>query len=196
MLLSLKRDSTVREFLRQKFPDSVNNFLSWVIISVVFCVLFAAFISPFIPIVPEKVQAFSFFGFELTKFGFALATISVLTLLRCLFSYLFYAGTGSLKKWEIFYFTASKFYFCASVGLMILCVINFYFTVNPFKAFGIYTSLFFLLFIFKLLFYLLHANNVLPAKWYYKFLYICTLQIVPLIVLWRVLFFENFNDDN
>ncbi|MBE2274452.1 MAG: DUF4271 domain-containing protein, partial [Flavobacteriales bacterium] len=26
-------------------------------------------------------------------------------------------------------------------------------------------------------------------KWYYKFLYICTLQIIPVLVLWKVLFF-------
>ncbi|RZL29724.1 MAG: DUF4271 domain-containing protein, partial [Pedobacter sp.] len=25
-------------------------------------------------------------------------------------------------------------------------------------------------------------------KWYYKFLYICTLQIAPLLMLWKLLF--------
>ena len=83
MLLSLRRDSSVTEFLLQKFADSTNNFLSWIIISFVF--------------------AFAF--------------------------------------------------------------------------------------LFKQIYYILHSSNILPQKWYYKFLYICTLQIVPVLVLWKLLFF-------
>ena len=189
MLLSLKRDSTVRDFLMQKFPDSANNFLSWVIISIVFSVLLAAFISPYLPVIPLKVRSLDFFGYELNKFGFTLLVIFLFYFLRNLVTYLFYAGTGSLKKWHVFYFSVSKFYFCISIVLMILCVVNFFYTLDQKLAFDFYIAGFSVVIIFKLIYYLAHPNNILPSKWYYKFLYICTLQIVPVLVLWKVLFF-------
>ncbi|TQE61297.1 DUF4271 domain-containing protein, partial [Leptospira interrogans] len=40
----------------------------------------------------------------------------------------------------------------------------------------------------KNLVYIFHNQPILPEKWYYKFLYICTLQIVPVLVLWKFLF--------
>ena len=189
MLLSLKRDSNVRDFLMQKFPDSANNLLSWIIISLVFCALLAAFIAPFIPVIPVKVRELQLFGYELNKFGFSLVAILIFYWVRNLVSYLFYAGTGSLKKWHIFYFTISKFYFCVSILLMVLCVLNYFYTLDETRAFEIYFVGFSVLFVFKLTYYLSHRNNILPPKWYYKFLYICTLQIVPVLVLWKVLFF-------
>ncbi len=189
MLLSLKRDSNVRDFLVQKFPDSANNFLSWVIISLVFCSVLAAFISPFIPVIPAKIRVLQLFGYELNKFGFSFISILLFYFLRNLVSYLFYAGTGSLKKWHVFYFTISKFYFCVSILLMILCVYNYFYIVDKFKTFEVYMIGFSVLFLFKLVYYLAHRNDILPPNWYYKFLYICTLQIVPVLVLWKVLFF-------
>ena len=189
MLISLKRDSNVGEFLRQKFPDSMNNFLSWVIIGFVFCLMLSALISPFIPLVPSKILDLQVFGFELNKFGFTFGTILLFYLLKNLLSYLYFAGTGSLRKWELFYFTSAKFYFCASLVLMILCIINNFYNVDQNQAIPIYFGVLLFLFSFKLLYYLFHKNNMLPSKWYYKFLYICTLQIVPVLVLWRTLFF-------
>ena len=189
MLLSLKRDSNVRDFLVQKFPDSANNFLSWIIVSVVFCLVLAAFVSPYIPVVPEKVRVLQLFGYELNKFGFSLLVIVLFYFLRNLISYLFYAGSSSLKKWHIFYFTVTKFYFCASIILMIFCLFNFFYMVDQTQIFGMYMMGFLGLFVFKIVYYIAHRNNILPLKWYYKFLYICTLQIVPVMVLWKVLFF-------
>ena len=189
MLHSLKRDSSLRDFLTQKFPDSVNNFLSWMIISVVFSMVLAAFISPYIPVIPIKVRSLSLFGFELNKFGFTLVVIFLFYFIRNLITYLFYAGTGSLKKWQIFYFSISKFYFVMSIILMIFCVANFFYTLDQSQAFSAYFVGFSGVIIFKLIYYLAHPNNILPSKWYYKFLYICTLQIVPVLVLWKVLFF-------
>jgi len=189
MLISLKRDSNVSEFLRQKFPDSMNNFLSWVIVGFVFCLLLSALISPFIPLVPSKILDLQVFGFEMNKFGFTLCTVLLFYLVKNLLSYLYFAGTGSLRKWELFYFTSSKFYFCASVVLMVLCTINNFYNVDQNQAIPFYFGVLLFLFIFKILYYLFHKNNMLPTKWYYKFLYICTLQIVPVLVLWRTLFF-------
>ena len=96
MLLSLQRDSSVREFLVQKFPDSSNNFLSWVIISVVFCLVFATFISQYIPVVPKSIRDLSLFGYELNKFGFTFCVLRGFYFINNFLSYIFCAGTGAI----------------------------------------------------------------------------------------------------
>ena len=189
MLISLQRDSSVREFLLQKFADSSNTFLSWFVISLVFCLLLSTFISQYIPVVPKKISSIQLLGFELNKFGFTFLSISVFYLMKTALSYLFFAGTGDLKKWPVFYFTSSKFYFCVSILLIILCIGSYFCPIDVLRIFPYYFGLWIFLVLFKVLFCFFHTNNVLPEKWYYKFLYICTLQIMPLVVLWKVLFF-------
>ena len=189
MLLYLHRDSSVKVFLMQKFADSSNNFLSWLIVSGVFTVLLATFLSQSIPIVPKKISDIQVFGYELNKFGFTLLTLILFYSIKSVLSYVFYAGTGSHKRWKLFQFTASKFYFVFSLLLMILCVYQYYFDVNNLQVFDYYFLGFIAVFLFKVFFYILSPNPILPEKWYYKFLYLCTLQITPLLVLWSVLYF-------
>lgn len=189
MFLSLQRDSTVKEFLLRKFSDSANNFLSWAIISFIFCLVLAAFLSQYIPVVPKRISQIHLFGLELNKFGFTFISILVFYFFKNLLSYIFFAGTGAIKKWGIFYFTASKFYFVVSLFIMVLCVGSYFYPIDHLRVFPYYFSGFALVFIFKLLFYIFHKSDILPQNWYYKFLYICTLQIVPVLVLWKVLFF-------
>ena len=189
MLLYLHRDSSVKVFMLQKFADSSNNFLSWIIVSVVFIVLLAILISQSVPIVPKAVSDIHFFGFELNKFGFTLLTLLSFYGLKSLMSYLFYAGTGTMNRWPYFQFTASKFYFAISLLLMGLCFYQYYYEFDVLKLFDFYFKGFILIFIFKIMLYLLSPQHILPEKWYYKFLYICTLQIAPVIVLWTVLYF-------
>ena len=93
MLLSLRRDSSVTEFLLQKFADSTNNFLSWIIISFVFALVLSVFVSQNIPVVPQKISDFQFFGYELNKFGFTLGALFLFFTLKSSLSYIFYAGT-------------------------------------------------------------------------------------------------------
>lgn len=189
MLISLQRDSSVKEFLLQKFSDSSNTFLSWLTVSLVFAILLATFISSYIPIVPKKISNLHLFGYELNKFGFTFLSIIGFYFLKTILSYLFYAGTGSLKKWSVFYFTVSKLYFCLSVILMILCIADFFYSVDHLQLLPYYSIAFVVVFLFKICYYVFHKNDILPEKWYYKFLYICTLQIMPILVLWKVLFF-------
>ena len=189
MLLYLHRDSSVRVFLMQKFADSSNNFLSWMIVSSVFTVLLAAFVSQSIPIVPKLISDVHFNGYELNKFGFTLLSLILFYGFKSFLSYLFYSGTGSIRKWLLFQFSCSKFYFIFSLILMVLCVYQYFYEVNDLQLFDYYFIGFVGAFIFKIFFYLLSPNNILPDKWYYKFLYICTLQIAPVLALWRVLFF-------
>ena len=199
MLLYFHRDSSVRVFLMQKFADSSNNFLSWLIISFVSTLLLATLISQSIPIVPKKIRDLHFFGYELNKFGFTFLSLIVFYSLKSMLSYVFYAGTGSLKKWNLFQFTVSKFYFTLSLVLMMLCVYHYFYKVNDLQLinnfkphdlqlFDYYAFDFVFVFLFKIFFFVLSPNNILPEKWYYKFLYICTLQFAPVLVLWRVLY--------
>lgn len=189
MLFFLQRESSVKDFLQQKFIDSSNNFLSWLIISLVFIISLTTFVSQYIPVVPQKVSNQQFLGYELNKFGFTLVSVIAFYLIKIILGYLFYAGTGSYRKWGIFYFTSSKFYFCASVVLMIFCVITYIYDVDKIKTFDFFAGSVMFLFVFKLVYYFFHKNNILPEKWYYKILYICTLQILPVLVLWKTLFF-------
>ncbi|QOW11989.1 DUF4271 domain-containing protein [Kaistella flava (ex Peng et al. 2021)] len=188
MLLYLHRDSSVRVFLMQKFADSSNNFLSWLIISVVFTLLMATLISQSIPIVPKQITDIHFFGYELNKFGYTLISLIIFYSLKSMLSYIFYAGTGNMKRWTLFQFTASKFYFTVSFVLMALCIYQYFYDITDLQLFDYYFVGLLGVFVFKVLFYLLSPNQILPDKWYYKFLYICTLQFAPVLVLWRVLY--------
>ena len=189
MLLYLHRDSSVKVFLMQKFADSSNNFLSWLIVSIVFTLLFATLISQSIPIVPKKISEIHFFGYELNKFGYTLLALILFYSFKSMMSYIFYSGTGSIKRWALFQFTASKFYFTLSLLVMALCIYKNFYEVNDLQVFDYFFLGFIAVFIFKVFFYLLSPNEILPEKWYYKFLYICTLQFAPVLVLWRVLYF-------
>ena len=93
MLISLRRDSGILEFLVQKIEDSANNYLSWIIISVVFCVVLSVLVSPYLPAVPESISAVQFGGYELNKFGFSFLAIGSFYFLKNILSYLFFAGT-------------------------------------------------------------------------------------------------------
>lgn len=189
MLLYLQRDSSVKVFLMQKFADSSNNFLSWTIISLVHCLLLATLLSQSIPLVPKAITEIHLFGYELNKFGFTLAMIIAFYGIKNMLSYIFYAGTGSIKKWSLFQFTASKIYFTLSFLLIVLCVYQYFYEVYIIQLFDYYAIGFGIVFLFKILLYSLSRNKILPQKWYYKILYICTLQIIPIILLWRVLYF-------
>lgn len=189
MLFSLQRDSSMKEFLLRKFPDASNNFLSWVIISLVFCLMFSALVSSYIPIVPKKISEVQFWGYEMNKFGFTLSVILGFYFVKNILSYLLFAGSGSIKKWEAFYFTVSRFYFIFSIVLMVFSFVNYFYHLDRTLSFEYFLYGILLLFIIKILYYFFHRNNILPEKWYYKILYICTLQIVPILVLWKVLFF-------
>ncbi len=189
MLHSLQRGAGLKEFLLQHFEDSSNSFLSWCVVSVVYCLVFSALFSQYIPVVPPLIEKVKVFGYSLNKFGFTLLSVSTVYLFKTAVSYVFFAGSGNFKKWNIFYFAATKFYFCASLLLMVACVIHYYYPIDRLIAFKVYVPVVLLLVIFKVLYYIFHKNRVLPQQWYYKFLYICTLQIVPYLVLWKVLFF-------
>ena len=139
---------------------------------------------------PRFAGEFSLLGFSLNKFGFTLMGVSVFYFVKFLGSFFFYSSIGQDKKWGRLYFVSSKFYFALSLFLMIGIIINYYFGIDKELFFkGVVLSSLFL-FVFKILFYAFNRNYILPDEWYYKILYICTLQFVPLLALWKLLFFK------
>ena len=173
----------------QYFEDSSNHILIWIIVSLVYCVVLSVLISQYIPIVPEIVAKMHVLGYQLNKFGFTLLSVFLFYFVRMILTYLFYQSIGQAKKWPVFYFAATKFYFVISLILILLVIVHYYFGISKAEVFPWYVLGFCSLFAFKNLFYLFHPQKVFPTEWYYKILYICTLQFVPLLALWKLLFF-------
>lgn len=192
MFISLLRGVRFWDFFMEKFSEASNIFLSWLIVSTVFCVVLSVLVSQYVPIVPKTITDIRFGDFELNKFGYTFLCLSIFYLFKVGLSYIFYAGIGNARKWSRFYFVNTKFYFGFSVALMILCIVHYYFEIDKREAFKIYFYSFSLIFVFKQFFSLFNVNKILPEKWYYKILYICTLQIAPFFALWKLLFFSNF----
>lgn len=188
MLLSLNREANLKEFIMQEMGDSSNALLNWLISSLVFCILLSVFISQYVPIVPEKISHLQYAGLQLNKFGFTFITLSSFYLIKMFFTILFYSSIGDEKKWIDLRFIATKLYFLGSLSLATLCIAHYYFITDKTRALAFYFSGMAITFIFKILFYSFNKNNILPEQWFYKILYICTLQILPLLVLWKVLF--------
>lgn len=189
MMNIVEREANLKDFLLQKYFDSSNNLPSWVIISCVITLTLSVLISQYIPTVPKYIADLRILGYQLNKFGFCFTAVVLFYLLRTGLGFLFFQSIGDGKKWTVFYFTAAKFYFILSFLLIILCITHYYFPVDRNRMFLYYLFFFSFVFIFKVFFYLFHKNKILPEKWYYKFLYICTLQIAPLLLLWKLLFF-------
>ena len=189
MMNVIEREANLKDFLFQKYFDSSNNLPNWIITSVVFVFLMSALISQYVPVIPQFIVENQIFGYHLNKLGYTLAVVSLFYFARTSLSFLFYHSIGDGKKWNVFYFTSTKMQFVLSILLMLLCVGHYYFPVEKNKMFEVYVVSFCFVFIFKVLFYMFHKNNILPQEWYYKFLYICTLQIAPLLMLWKLLFF-------
>lgn len=189
MMNIVEREANLKDFLLQKYFDASNNLPSWVITSCVTVLTLSVLISQYIPTVPKYIADLQMLGYQLNKFGFCLIAVVLFYIIRSSLGFLFFQSIGDGRKWTVFYFTATKFYFILSFLLIVLCVIHYYFPVDRHKMFLYYLLFFSFVFVFKIFFYLFHKNKILPEKWYYKFLYICTLQIAPLLLLWKLLFF-------
>ena len=189
MLSYLHREATLKDFLTQQITDSGNVLPTWTVVSVIHCVLFSALISHYLPVVPRAINNFSVFGYSLNKFGFTLLVVSLFYFIKIVLTFLFYSSIAQDRKWKRINFVASRFYFGLSLFLMIALFVDYYIVTNNAVLMQIFILMMVLVFIFKNLFYLFNRNRILPEEWYYKTLYICTLQIAPLFALWRILFF-------
>ena len=184
-----QREANIKDFLLQKIEDSNNLTPSWAIISIVKCLMTALLLSQFVPIVPKFIFDIQLFGFQINKFGFTFLTLLSFDIVRNILTFLFYSNVGSVKNLRGLTLISSKYYFLESIAFIIASFVLYYFPIDLVKYFYFIIGLVVGSFILKNLIYIFHNQAILPEKWYYKFLYICTLQIVPVLVLWKFLFY-------
>lgn len=189
MFITLLRGIRIGEFFVMEVEDAPNSFLVWVITSLVYTVVFSVFVSQYVPIVPEQIAGLQLGGYQINKVGYSFLCISSFYIAKLILTYLYYSAVGNSRKWKLFYFTVTRFYYVLSLVLMAACIVHYYFNIDKHEMLKYYVLVFIIVFIFKQFLYLFHVNKILPERWYYKILYICTLQIVPLFALWKVLFY-------
>lgn len=190
ILLSVfQRDANIRDFLMQKMEDSSNLMPTWIIVSVVRCIMIALLLSQFVPLVPEGFSDIQLFGLHVNKFGFTFVSLLLFDLVRNVLTFLFYSSIGNGKNLKGLTLIASKFFFLESIAFIILGFGLYYYPIDLVRYFYLIIGLLAGSFILKNMIYLFHRQPILPEKWYYKFLYICTLQIIPVLVLWKFLFY-------
>lgn len=194
---TLQRDASIKSYLLQDYSETNNVFQSWMVIGIITMLLLTTIISQYIPVVPKQISDLQLFGLELNKFGFGLLAICTYYLAKSVFSYFFFQSLGDGRKWKLFCYASSKFYLLFSLLLVILCFIHYYFSIDfnggfyvidAVNIFPIYLIAALTILLFKNFYFLFNKNNILPFQWYYKILYICTLQIAPVLALWKLLF--------
>ena len=186
---TLHRDVTLIEFILQPYEESNNNTLSWVLTTILFSVSFSVLFSQFIPIVPKFIaQNLVLAGITFNKFGFVLFSLLLFQLIKNIFVYLFYGSINQLERFGRYSFVAQKYFMVYSLVILVISFLHYYLHFKTSNAFFYYSSLIFIAFTIKILIYLFHPQQILPRQWYYKFLYICTLQILPILVLWKFWF--------
>ena len=85
-------------------------------------------------------------------------------------------------------FIAQRFYFVESLLIMLAVIVHYYLGVDKQQAYHIYIITELVFFVVKNICYFLHKEKPLPEEWYYKILYICTLQILPMLAVWKFVF--------
>lgn len=184
----LLRGLSLKNFLSQSYDEAQNLLLCWWGISLGYIVVLSVLLSQYIPIVPRVVMRLEVGGWVLNKIGIMLVILLVFYFVKSVITVLFYGSIGQVKKYLVLGFVAQKFYFLQSLLLMILCVIHYYFPIDRRELYNYYLILLGLLFVGKNLFYLFHRQSPLPEEWYHKILYIWTLQVLPLLAVWKFIF--------
>ena len=197
LMNTLQRDASLRSYLLQDYSETSNIFQSWLVIGVINVILLAALVSQYIPVIPRSISNIQVFGLELNKMGFSILAISLFYLIRSTVSFLFFQSLGFGRRWNVFCYASSKFYLIITLLLVVLNFTNYFFgidiegnfyMIDPRNALKFYLSFAVIVLLFKNIYYLFNKNEILPFQWYYKILYICTLQIAPVLALWKLLF--------
>lgn len=190
MFRTLHRDISLVEYITQPFENANNHFLSWFFTTILFSACFSIFFSQYIPVVPKYItDNLNFYGFVFNKFGFIFTSLLLFYLIKGGITYLFYGSIQELSKFGRYTFVAQKFYMVYSVVILIMSAILYYLPIDKQKLFIVGVLMVIFAFILKIAIYLFHNQRILPREWYYKFLYICTLQILPALVMWKFWFF-------
>ncbi|SDE56322.1 DUF4271 domain-containing protein [Riemerella columbipharyngis] len=188
MFRILLREISVVKFYTLKEEFVSNRFQTWVISSLGLSIVMSLAFSQFMPIIPKIFGSCAPFGYQLNKFGVFWICMVALFSVRSVFTLLFFLSIGEVKIWGSFYYVAAKYYFALSLVLMILVLVQNFLLPDGSDMLYPYVVVFGFSFVLKNLIYLFNNLQILPSEWYYKILYICALQILPILVLWKFLF--------
>lgn len=188
MFYWLLKGEKLWRFLSKNRTESSNNLPTWVIISSVYLVILSVLLSQYIPIVPRYIEDYQIFNWYLNKIGLMIIILWGYYFIKSIITLIFYKSIRQTKRWFSLAFVAQRFYFIESLVLMGVCVAHYYFPIDRVEAYVYYIIFLIAFFVMKLFFYLFHKEQPLPREWYYKILYICTLQILPLLAVWKFIF--------
>lgn len=177
-------------YLGSSREERSNISLNWVVIALSFIFIFSVFISQYIPIVPKFVKEnLAINGYSLNKLGFTFCTLLLFYFGKCIFSYFFFKCTLSIANWKFYIFQVNKFFVLLIILFSALSIMVYFFPINRLIAFDYFLILFGFLIIGKNAYLIFNKNPTFPHEWYYKILYLCTLQILPYLVIGKFLFF-------
>lgn len=184
------KGASLLQMLKSVPDETDHTYLNSIFITFAYILTLSVFISPFIPIVPEFVaNDLDINGYKLSKFGFTFISLLLFYPLKTVFSYLFYKATLSSKEWVFYVFSVNKYFIILTILFCGLTVAQYFYPVDSNLMFNYYIALLIFLFIGKQAYLAFNHYRTLPINWYYKILYICTLQILPYIAIGKFLFF-------
>ncbi|QCX53017.1 DUF4271 domain-containing protein [Elizabethkingia sp. JS20170427COW] len=185
----LNKGISLIDFLKSTQEDTSNVFINWGLIGLTYVFVLSIFITRYIPVVPRLIaENIQIQGYTLSRFGFAFIGLSIWALLRSFLSFLFYSSSFNRERWKYFIFTLNKYYSLVIIFISCLIIVQYFYPIDRFVFFDLGLFVLFFLFVFKNFYLLFNINPAFPKEWYYKFLYICTLQILPTLVVWKFLF--------
>lgn len=188
MFYWLLRGISVWEYLMQGYKETQNSVLTWLLTSVGFVVVFSLLFSQYIPVVPRVFLELEIEGWVPNKIGSLLLVLCGYYGLKFILTAIFYASIGQIDKILVLGFVAQRFYYVQAVLLMIMSVFHYYYFSEDMFFYPYYEISVGVILMLKNILYFFHKEHPLPNEWYYKILYICTLQILPLLAMWKFIF--------
>ncbi|NAW51669.1 DUF4271 domain-containing protein [Elizabethkingia argentiflava] len=186
----LNKEVSFIEDLQLSLEESNNVGISCILSSFIYIFILSILLSQYIPIVPKFItENLHLNGYSLNKFGFTFVSYLVLYSGKYLFSYLFFTCSGNMQRWKSYMFNLGKFFRVITILFCAMTIALYFFPINRFQALEYYIFILICIMLCKIAFLLFSASPTLPQEWYYKFLYICTLQILPHLAIWKFLFF-------
>lgn len=188
MFYWMLKGESVWRYLSKTRAESSNNFPTWLVVSGVYLVVLSVLISQYVSVLPRFIGDIQVNGWKINKIGMMIMVLFSYYLMKSIITLIFYKAIRQPKRWLVLMFVAQRFYFVKSLVLIVLSIVHYYFPIDRLDAYDYYFMLLIILFVAKNLFYFFHKEESLPKEWYYKILYICTLQILPLLAVWKLLF--------
>lgn len=186
----INKGLSLTDFLFLPKENTGNLYVNYSLISLAYVFILSVFLSPHLPIIPQWVAEHVVFqGYTLNKLGFTFLSFSLFYLSKCLLSYLFFKSSFSIKNWNWFVFKLNKFYGVLVALFTLLTIFEYFTPLTTHISLTHYLGILIIILLAKVMLLLFNRDPVFPNGWYYKFLYICTLQITPYLAIVKFLFF-------